>query len=87
MGLETVELILLAEEHFEIRITDESSQFVTTVADFIDLIHQVALSQRDIPIDKTDISDWLVEALIREFAVKPEHIHTEARFIQDLGLD
>ena len=86
MGLETVELILLAEEQFHIEVTDEAAQSVATVAEFAGLICQLTRQQGK-AVSEADVSDWLVNTLVVEFGVNPNNIHSEARFVQDLGLD
>jgi acyl carrier protein len=80
MGLEIVELIMLAEERFEIEIKDEDMAFVSTCGQFCNLI------KRKLEIDTGDI--WPeVRQMIAELLLVPlEKVTREAEFVRDLGV-
>jgi acyl carrier protein len=88
MGLDTVELVILTEQEFGIDILAEDAAQIFTVGELGDYVAQRSLQQHGFSCASQDeIEQRIAQILIREFRIKPAHIHRSARFVADLGLD
>ena len=87
MGLDSVEIILAAEEEFGIEIPDADAARMITVGDlqaFI-VVESRRLGRPD--RDADDIFARLRAIICRQLGVKPEAVVPAARFVKDLGVD
>ena len=82
MGLELEEMVICAEEEFDISIPDDDAVTLTTPRQFIDyLMSRVELSARS--RDAVAESVWqIVESGI---GIKRKDFTEDSRFIQDMG--
>lgn len=86
MGLDSVELVMSAEEHFGIEIPDRIAEQLPTVGSLHNYI--VAELQRiEKPRDAEVVFAELREIICEQLGVKPERVVPEARFVQDLKID
>lgn len=86
MGLDTVELILATEEHFGIEIPDPVAETIVTVG----ALHGFIVSELERtgrPCDANRVFTELRQLICYHFAVGPEEVVAEARFVQDLHMD
>ncbi len=93
MGLDTVELVLLAEKEFELQLPDDEVSLIATVGEFTQLIHQKLLlkhglgkSQNPSP-DIDEIYNTIKKLLMTQFAIPENKITPDARFVDDLRMD
>ena len=86
MGLESVELIMELEEHFEIQVPDKVYGTVRTVGDLTDEVSKIIFKENWIN-KKYIVYNWIKEYLIKCKYAKEHEIHIGTRFLQDLGFD
>jgi acyl carrier protein len=88
MGLDTVEIILWAEDKFGIEIPDADAAGIKTVGEFSEYIYRRLLIGGDFNAQSESVIFERIKAyLISHVEVKPELIFREAEFVRDLGLD
>jgi hypothetical protein len=80
MGLEIVELIMLAEEQFEVEIKDEDMEFISTCGEFCSLIEQ------KLGIDTGRIWPHVQQMIADGLSIPLERVTCEAEFVRDLGV-
>lgn len=86
MGLDTVELILSVEEHFDVAIPDRVAETIVTVGDLhAYLVAELGRLGRDAnpAIVFADLRHLIVEHL----GVKVEDVVMSAQFVKDLRAD
>ena len=87
MGLDTVELVMAVETHFDLEIPDSEAQKMLTVGD----LHAFLLVElRRLGRANTDpivVYDELRTIVVKQLGVKPSAVVPEARFVKDLGAD
>lgn len=86
MGLDTVELILEAENHFGVSIPDERAEKTETVEQFARLLCDLR-AQKETPLPYEIVLLQLQQVIAKMFKIPIERIKPEARFVQDLRLD
>jgi acyl carrier protein len=81
MGLDSVELLLMVEEEFEVSITDQEAGDLFTVGDLVDMV--TAKSQAE----TAGVYDRVRRIIVVEFGVAVEKVRPEARIVRDLGIN
>jgi acyl carrier protein len=84
MGLDTVELIMSAEEAFDIDLPDEETSRVRTVGDFHALVMEKLRAKNLAEPGAEVVMDRLRSLICRQLGVKPGQVTPEARFREDL---
>ena len=88
MGLDTVELVLAAEETFSICLPDDEVTTTETLESLCKLILEKCVYKDGLQATPyTEIYSFLVNLLHSEFSVPLDKIHPDSRFVKDLGLD
>lgn len=88
MGLDTVEIVLWAEEEFGITISNQDVANLFTVGEFSSCIHrQLALKEGLKAPSEAQVFDSIKRFLVSRFHVKPERITRNAQFVKDLGME
>lgn len=88
MGLDTVELVLETEKHFDITFTGNELENTDTVSLFCKLIQQKLLIKKGFRAPSTSAIQEVISNLhIDNYAVDRDKIFPESRFVNDLGLD
>jgi acyl carrier protein len=87
MGLDTVELVLAVERHFDIEIPDEEASKLYTVG----LLHSFVVAQMlragRSGVDAEKVYGELRVLICHQLGVKPGEVVPDARFVQDLKAD
>lgn len=86
MGLDTVELVMSVEEHFDIAIPDDVASMLVTVGS----LHAFVVSELQRihrPRDAEVVFAELREIIVDQLGIKPERVVPEARFVQDFHID
>lgn len=87
MGLDSVELVIAVEGHFDIEIPDRKAQKLVTVG----LLHSFIVSELQrlgrSTIDREAIFSELRGLICKQLSIKPERVVPDARFVQDLYID
>ena len=87
MGLDTVELVMAVEEHFEITIPDATAETLVTVG----ALHAFVVSELTrigrFDGDSSRVYESLRRLIVRQLGVRPEEVVPTARFVQDLHAD
>ena len=88
MGLDTVELLLEAEDVFGLSIADEDAAAIETVGQFSRYIHQRLVARDGTAAASEDaVFERLCDILERLFRIARNAVSRESRFVKDLGLD
>jgi acyl carrier protein len=87
MGLDSVEIVLKVEDHFQISIPDSDAEKLETVG----LLHEYVFAELQRQ-NRTDIGCSQVYSDIRDILVKqlrldPRHVQPDAHFVKDLRID
>ena len=86
MGLDAVELIMEAENHFGVSVPDERVEKTVTVEHFARLLCELrAETSTPLPYDVVLLE--LRQMVAKQFRIPIDRIVPEARFLKDLGLD
>ena len=87
MGLDTVDLVMAVEEHFQIEIPDEIAATLETVG----LLHKfvvVQIQRRSLlRVDEAAVFSELKEIICDQAGVLPDEVVPNAYFVKDLLLD
>jgi acyl carrier protein len=87
MGLDSVELVMKVEKHFDISIPDEDAEKLYTVG----LLHEYvyAALQRRSPGCKgyTQVFDEIQSLVVAQLGIDPSLVQPEAHFVNDLRID
>ena len=81
MGLDIVELVMRAEEEFEIEIPDSDAEALTTVGALSDYI-----SGRRPEMEAGEVWERVRAMVADEISVPAEGLARETRFVEDLDL-
>jgi hypothetical protein len=84
MGLDTIELVMAAEEHFGVSVPEERAEKTVTVEQFVHLLYELR-ANTETPLPYEDVLIQLQNLVSKKFRIPIEHIVPEARFIKDLG--
>ena len=87
MGLETVEIVLWAEEEFGVSMPDEEVGGIFTVGEFSEYIGEKVDSTLGISISRDDILGKITDLLVNDYGIERDKIKPSSKFVQDLGLD
>jgi acyl carrier protein len=86
MGMDTVELVMAVESHFEIEIPNMVAEKLVAVG----MLHAFVvaeLERQGRPLDSSVVFEQLRDLICEQFAIDPKEVLPEARFIDDLRLD
>jgi len=86
MGLDTIELVILIKDEFDIELSNEEASTIETVGELTHSIESLAAPSAK-PVLLDSIYARIETILIEEFRVKPSLITPSARIVKDLGLD
>lgn len=86
MGLDTVELAIAVEEHFNIEINNEDAAKLRTCGALSDYIVQRLRVRGDVSSEE-EVWMQTKQIIVEQLGVKPEEVTREAEFIEDLGAD
>jgi hypothetical protein len=87
MGLETVEIVLWAEEEFRIDIPDSEARDIMTIGEFVSYLRTKALAKHGTEAQtETEIFEKLANVLEQRYGVARERIRPEVTFYKDLRL-
>ena len=81
MGLDTVEIVMWAEEEFEISISDEEASGILTVGEFAKFLSNKSKVDYEVCFIK------IGNLLVSDYSINSLKISADSRFVQDLGLD
>jgi len=90
VGLDTVELVLGIEDHFEINIPDEDAGKMSTAGDIYEYILKALSEKRKAVVPepaKEVVWDQLVKLIVDLLGVEPKQVTKQARIVKDLGAD
>ena len=87
MGLETVEIVLWAEEEFKIDIPDSEARNIMTIGEFVSYLRTKTIAIHGTEAQtETAIFEKLANLLEHRYGVARERIRPEVTFYKDLGL-
>jgi acyl carrier protein len=84
VGLESVEFIIRIEETFDVRLEDDETLRVQTVADLERLVRRKLEAESR---GSAGVFAAISRVLVEEFGVAAARVKPEARLVQDLGLE
>jgi len=85
MGLDTVELIVEIEKHFDIAIPDEEAECIATVEQLVDYVYTHQKS--GYKIEKKAIDVIVIHLLSTLVGIPKEEVKLHHSFTDDLGMD
>ena len=87
MGLDSVEIVMKVEEHFDLSIPDADASTLVTVG----MLHNWVVGElhrlNRHNVDSTTVFYELRDLICRQLGVKADRVVPEARFVQDLHVD
>ena len=87
MGLDSVELVMSVEEHFNIEIPDDIAGTLVTVGSLhVFVVSELQRLGRN-SVNADTVFEELRELICYQLGIKPERVVPEARFVQDLNID
>lgn len=86
MGLDSVELVMSVEEHFDIAIPDHVAETLVTVGKLHDCVVS-ELQRLRRPCNSDAVFAEIREIICDRLGIEPERVVPEARFIQDFRID
>lgn len=86
MGLDTVELVLFAEEHFDVLVPRERAEKTITIEQFALLLWELQANVHS-ALTYNQVLLELQQLVALKFKIPIELVIPTARFVQDLGLD
>lgn len=87
MGLETIEIVLWAENEFDIDIPNEEVSGIRTIGAFVSYINNKSNIKHGLKAhSKEVIFEKLRDLLINEYRTPAEWVRPEMEFYKDLGL-
>ncbi len=87
MGLDTVEIVLWAENEFGVEMPDQEITNIYTVGEFATYIANKVNETKGTSFDYADILPKLLEVLESDYGVDKDKVTLNSRFVQDLGFD
>lgn len=86
MGLDSVELVMEAEDHFGIKIPDDVAETLLTVGSMHDFV-VLELQRVGRPRNPDAVLLELRKLICDQLGVSPERVVPGARFVEDLNVD
>ena len=87
MGLDSVELVMAVEEHFDLTIPDEDAATLNTVGKLNDWVVNELQRLKRTKVDSTVVFSELRQLICDQLGVTADRVVPEARFVQDLHVD
>jgi acyl carrier protein len=87
MGMDTVELIMDAEDTFGIKIPNSTAEQITTVQDLYDTVWNIVSQEHSRAFEQQEVVDQLRQLLVDRTGCEPYEITPEKSLTSDLGLD
>ena len=85
MGLDTVEIVLWAEDKFGVEMPDEEVTNIYTVGEFANYIASKVNTEKGTNISFGDVMPDLLDVREADYSVPRHKITLDSRFVQDLG--
>lgn len=88
MGLDTVELIVSIEDHFEIRIPDPVAEKLNTVQDIVNCVYAMIKDRSNYrEFDRENVAKVVIELISDKSGIPVHQIKLEHSITNDLGMD
>lgn len=87
MGLDSVELVISVEEHFQIAIPDDDAAKIQTVGQLHEYVVAELSRLKRGGKGYTQVFEELKAIICRQLGVDPRLVQPEAHFVRDLRLD
>lgn len=85
MGLDLVELVYRVEAEFELEMSDEDAEKITTPRELVDYL----MGRPEVSVrwsrDHVHLSVWMI--LEDELGIDGKDFHDDSRFVEDMGAD
>jgi acyl carrier protein len=87
MGLDTVELIINMEKHFDISIPDQQAGQINTVQDFVDCVYAKISTRPEKGMDIKEVERIVIRIVSESCGIPVNEIKLTHSITDDLGLD
>jgi acyl carrier protein len=88
MGLDTVELIVSIEDHFEIRIPDPVAENLDTVQDIVNCVYSMIKDgPENMKLNMDHVAKEVIELISDKSGIPVRQIKLEHSVTRDLGMD
>ena len=87
MGMDTVEIVLWAEDEFGVAMPDEEVGDIYTVGEFASYIATKVSAKTGNHTTYEDTLPKIIDILVQDYGAQRNNIQLSSRFIEDIGLD
>ena len=87
MSLDSLELLVTIEEHFDIEIPDLEAEQIYTVGDFADSVYEKIKNLPQNTLSKSEVDKIVIEIISRKIGTPKVEIKLTHSITNDLGID
>ena len=87
MGMDTVELIMKVEDHFQIRIPDKEAENIYTIADIYKVVATHISLKHEVSLNKQEIENQVNQIIAEHTGIDFNKITPDKSITDDLSLD
>lgn len=87
MGLDTVELIINMEKHFDIAIPDQEAGQIYTVQDIVNCVYSKISARPEKTMDMKEIEETVIRIVSESSGIPAHEIRLSHSITDDLGMD
>jgi acyl carrier protein len=87
MGLDSVEIVMKVENHFDISIPDDVAEKLSTVGLLHEYVYAELQRKKRRDVGYSQVFDDIRDILVKQLGIDSRQIQRESHFIHDLRID